>query len=187
MHRTSFLLAVLAGVLGLAAVGFAVAQDQATPPADDAALCATPLAEAQGTPATVVAAATTAATPGGVAPGTPVGLFPCATPIDATPTSETGGTAGATAAEAVRVEFVDLAFEPAELSVPAGADVPFTFVNGGALPHNFTIDEPAVSSGDLASGASSEAVVNLPAGAYEYYCSIPGHREAGMVGTLTAQ
>jgi uncharacterized cupredoxin-like copper-binding protein len=187
MHRTSFLLVVLAGVLGLAAVRFAVAQDDATPQADDTALCATPLAEAEGTPATVVAAATTAATPGGVAPGTPVGLFPCATPIDATSTSTTGDAAGATSAEAVQVEFVDLAFEPSELSIPADTDVPFTFVNGGALPHNFTIDEPAISSGDVNPDASAEAVVNVPAGDYEYYCSIPGHREAGMVGTLTAQ
>jgi uncharacterized cupredoxin-like copper-binding protein len=190
VHRTSFLLAVAAVALGLGLAGFAVAQDQGTPPAgDDGALCATPLAEAEGTPATVVAAPTTAAaTPGGVEPGTPVGLFPCPTPIDATPTSETGGAAAAEgAAEAIQVEFVDIAFEPAELGIPAGTDVPLRFVNDGALPHNFTIDEPAVFSGDLDPGTSSEVVVNVPAGEYEYYCSIPGHRQAGMVGTLTAQ
>ena len=31
------------------------------------------------------------------------------------------------------------------------------------------------------------AVINAPAGTYEYYCNVPGHKEAGMVGTLTSQ
>jgi nitrite reductase (NO-forming) len=87
----------------------------------------------------------------------------------------------------VEVQFVDIAFVPAELTIPSGTDVPLRFVNNGMAPHNFTIDDPAVFSGDLGPGASTTLVVNLPAGTYEYYCSIPGHRQAGMVGTLTVQ
>ena len=202
MHRPIVLLAVLALAIGLAVGGFAVAQDQGTPAAGgatpDAALCATPLAGADGTPAvavgtpaTVVAAPTTAATPGGAAPGTPVGLFPCPTPIDATPVDATpagqGAPAGAAPAAPVTVTFVDVAFEPSRLRIPADTDVVLRFVNNGVAPHNFKIDSPEVFSGDLTSGASAEVTVNLPAGTYDFYCAFPGHADAGMVGTLTAE
>jgi uncharacterized cupredoxin-like copper-binding protein len=36
-------------------------------------------------------------------------------------------------------------------------------------------------------GDTGSATINAPAGTYEYYCNVPGHREAGMVGTLTVQ
>ncbi|MDP9356051.1 MAG: cupredoxin domain-containing protein [Chloroflexota bacterium] len=189
MHRLVAVLAVFAVALGVAVGGYTVAQDLATPAMDATpsdALCATPVDEAAGTPATVATAPITAATPGGVQAGTPVGLFPCATPVDATPFSEApGGTPEAGAVVPVVVEMVDIAFVPVELAIPANTDVPFRFVNNGAAVHNFTIDNPAVFSGDLAAGATSDLVVNLPAGTYEYYCSIPGHAQAGMVGTLT--
>ncbi len=65
--------------------GFAVrAQDQpATSGTPSAELCATPVAQAEGSPEIVVPAPTTAADPGGSAPGTPIGLFPCPSPTTA--------------------------------------------------------------------------------------------------------
>ena len=36
-------------------------------------------------------------------------------------------------------------------------------------------------------GASAEITVDLPAGAYTYYCDVPGHRAAGMEGALITQ
>jgi uncharacterized cupredoxin-like copper-binding protein len=35
------------------------------------------------------------------------------------------------------------------------------------------------------SGGTKSFTVTLTAGKYIYYCSVPGHREAGMQGTLT--
>ena len=55
--------------------------------------------------------------------------------------------------------------------------------NDGAAPHNFSIDELGIDV-DLAPGETQETVINAPAGEYEYYCNVPGHKEAGMVGTL---
>ena len=84
-----FALLIFVALFALGAGGFAVAQDQATPTAGGTpmaeTLCATPLAEANGTPVKVVEAASPAASPGGMDAGTPVGMFPCATPIAATP------------------------------------------------------------------------------------------------------
>jgi plastocyanin len=84
----------------------------------------------------------------------------------------------------VEVVSHDIYFEPDELSIPAGTDVTVRLPNEGAAPHNFSIDELGIDI-DLAPGATEETVINAPAGEYEYYCNVPGHKEAGMVGTLT--
>ncbi len=185
MRRVPVVFSVRAVSVGLAVGGITLAQDQASPPAGvaatpDAALCATPIGEASGTPATV-------ATPGSGEPSTPVGLFPCATPINPEPTSETADASAGEASAPVQVEFVDIAFVPKALTIPADTEVTLQFVNNGAAVHNFSIEEPDVFSGDLAPGATSELVVNLPAGSYEFICTIPGHAAAGMVGTLTVE
>jgi uncharacterized cupredoxin-like copper-binding protein len=88
------------------------------------------------------------------------------------------------ASEAVAVESHDIFFEPAELSIPADTDVTVQLPNEGVTPHNFSIDELGIDV-DIAPGATEETVINAPAGTYEYYCNIPGHKQAGMVGTLT--
>jgi uncharacterized cupredoxin-like copper-binding protein len=36
-------------------------------------------------------------------------------------------------------------------------------------------------------GGSKTLTVTLKAGTYKFYCSVPGHRQAGMEGTLTVQ
>jgi plastocyanin len=80
----------------------------------------------------------------------------------------------------------ELRFDPAELTIPAGTDVPVAVANEGALEHTFTVDALGVDV-VLAAGASGEATLNGAAGTYEFYCKIPGHREGGMVGTLTVE
>ena len=50
--------------------------------------------------------------------------------------------------------------------------------------HNFSIDELDIDV-DIAPGATEEVVINAPAGTYEFYCNVPGHKAAGMLGTLT--
>jgi uncharacterized cupredoxin-like copper-binding protein len=112
------------------------------------------------------------------------------TPAGAAPTGGTPATgsqdqaAGQGAGEAVEVDARDIFFEPDELSIPADTDVTVHIPNEGVTLHNFSIDELGVDI-DIDPGATGEAVINAPAGEYEYYCNVPGHREAGMVGTLT--
>ena len=62
-----------------------------------------------------------------------------------------------------------------------------TLENTGASVHNFNIDELNIHSGDIQPGQSTTVTINAAAGSYQYYCSIPGHKEAGMVGTLTVK
>jgi len=87
----------------------------------------------------------------------------------------------------VTVVMVDIAFEPNEFTIAAGTDVVVALPNEGALEHNFNIDELGVAADTIPGGETTTVTINAPAGTYEYYCSIPGHREAGMVGTLTVE
>jgi uncharacterized cupredoxin-like copper-binding protein len=58
--------------------------------------------------------------------------------------------------------------------------------NEGVTLHNFSIDELGIDV-DIEAGAAQEVLINAPAGTYEYYCNVPGHKPAGMVGTLTVE
>ena len=112
-----------------------------------------------------------------------------ATPQASGATPAAGGeeqAAGAGAGETVTVESYDIYFEPSELSIPADTDVTVSLPNDGVTLHNFSIDELGISV-DIAPGATEETVINAPAGEYEYYCNVPGHKPAGMLGTLTVQ
>jgi len=94
--------------------------------------------------------------------------------------------AGEGTGEALVVESYDIYFEPDELSIPADTDVTVQLPNEGVSLHNFSIDELGISV-DIAPGATEETVINAPAGEYEFYCNVPGHKEAGMEGTLTVE
>ena len=131
---------------------------------------ASPAADEEGSPAAE------AATPG-AGKATPVAG--AATPVD--------DEQGSGDANAISLETVDLAFSETELAIPANTDETLTLTNAGAAVHDFKIDDPEVYSGPVAAGESAEVDLNLPPGTYTYYCTQPGHREAGMEGTLTVE
>ncbi|MCC6617124.1 MAG: nitrite reductase, copper-containing [Anaerolineae bacterium] len=73
------------------------------------------------------------------------------------------------------------------LSANVGDTVRITVINGDPVLHNLTIDEFAVSTGDLLQQEQT-ATIEFTAnrlGEFVYYCATPGHREVGMWGTLT--
>jgi len=82
------------------------------------------------------------------------------------------------------VTMVDIAFQPSELTIPANTDVTIVLTNKGASVHNFNIDDLNIHSGDIQPGQQGIVTINAAPGDYQYYCSIPGHKEAGMIGTL---
>ncbi len=101
-------------------------------------------------------------------------------------TAAPAGTPAAASASGPTIESYDIYFEPKELTIPAGTDVTVTLPNVGVTLHNFSVDALDISV-DLAPGETKTVTINAPAGTYEYYCNVPGHKEAGMVGTLTVQ
>lgn len=103
------------------------------------------------------------------------------------PDAGAGENAGDTATgDQFTIESHDIFFQPAEIEIPAGQDVKLLLPNLGAAPHNFSIDALDISV-DLAAGETKEVTINAPAGTYEFYCNVPGHKEAGMVGTLVVR
>lgn len=109
-------------------------------------------------------------------------------------TAEDATTAADTEAAPAEATVVDipvadegLAYAVTEVTAPAG-EITLSSVNEQAVPHNIAIDEPETTLGEVVTdGGVSEITVELEPGTYEYYCSVPGHREAGMVGTLTVE
>lgn len=113
--------------------------------------------------------------------GTP-GASPEASPSASPAASPAAGGEGD-----VTVVMVDIAFEPSEFTIAADTDVVVSLPNEGVLEHNFVIDELDIASDLVPGGESTTVTINAAAGTYEYYCSVPGHKEAGMVGTLTVE
>jgi uncharacterized cupredoxin-like copper-binding protein len=111
---------------------------------------------------------------------------PVVSPEEGEPASEAAEepVSAAPSAEPVTVVSQDIFFEPKELTIPADTDVTFILPNEGVTLHDFSIDELGIAVA-IAPGETQEVVINAPAGTYEYYCSVPGHKAAGMVGTLT--
>lgn len=80
-----------------------------------------------------------------------------------------------------------LAFEPSELSAPAGT-VTVELTSEEAVEHTFVVeeaDDTVVAT--AAPGETDTGTIDLEAGDYTFYCDVPGHREAGMEGTLTVE
>lgn len=95
------------------------------------------------------------------------------------------GTAAA-AAGGTTVVATEFAFDPADLTLPADTDTDLTLQNDGVVEHDITVDELDLQVYAPASETVTETV-NLAAGTYDFYCSIPGHRDSGMEGTLTVE
>lgn len=80
-----------------------------------------------------------------------------------------------------------LKYEPSSLSATAGT-VAIEFTNAATLEHNLTLATPSgsvVASTPTFSGGTRTLIASLRPGTYKFYCTVPGHRQSGMEGTLT--
>jgi plastocyanin len=81
-----------------------------------------------------------------------------------------------------------LAFDKKDLSAQAGK-VTIDFDNPSAIPHNVVIEEDGkeLAGFEPITEGKESVSADLKAGSYTFYCSVPGHREAGMEGSLTVE
>ncbi len=81
-----------------------------------------------------------------------------------------------------------LKYTKSTLSAKAGK-VTVAFSNSSPLAHNFTLQEgtngKVLGATPTFQGGTKTLTLNLKPGTYTYFCTVPGHRMAGMVGTLT--
>jgi plastocyanin len=101
------------------------------------------------------------------------------------PKSEASGP-GATIPLAADVS--DLAYDKASLSSKPGK-VTIDFTNPSALEHDVAIeaDGNEIAGSELIAESETSVSTELAAGTYTFFCTVPGHREAGMEGTLTVK
>jgi nitrite reductase (NO-forming) len=102
---------------------------------------------------------------------------PAAAPAAAAPVQAANG-----AVEIVASEFK---FAPAQLSLPGAGSLNVTLKNTGAVEHD-VVFEGVDGMVHAAAGQTAKGAFQFARdGVYTFFCSIPGHKEAGMVGNLT--
>lgn len=86
------------------------------------------------------------------------------------------------------IEGDEFSFSPQNITVTRGATVELTFKNIGRVPHNYIVDELGLATKTISAGRTDVVTFVAPntpsAISFSSYCSVPGHREAGMEGTI---
>lgn len=107
---------------------------------------------------------------------------------EAAPTTTTAPAGGAASTVDISTPSgTTLAYKQKDVSTKAG-NVAIDFDNVQVIEHDVAV---ADSSGKvlgqtaLVASGTADATVSLQSGTYTFYCTVPGHREAGMQGTLT--
>lgn len=97
-----------------------------------------------------------------------------------------GGGAGG-GGDAISLTGTEFEFDPSSFTAPADTAFTVELTNEGTVEHDFTVDGFEDDKVVAAPGDSASGEFTLGAGTYDFYCSVPGHREAGMEGTLTVE
>ena len=90
-------------------------------------------------------------------------------------------------APVVPVSLVDFTFRPRDIRVRTEQPLNLQVTNQGGIPHDLTIPALGVQ---VVVQPGQQVITGLQApvpGTYDFYCSVPGHREAGMVGRLIVE
>lgn len=99
-----------------------------------------------------------------------------------------GGGAAEQPAGSTKVTMSEFKFTPGAVDVKSGATL--FLVNDGSVAHDLVVTDSGgavkARSSLVQPGSSATLTLgDLPAGAYRLLCDVPGHKEAGMTGTLT--
>lgn len=106
-----------------------------------------------------------------------------------TKTDDSGSTAPASETLALAADPSGaLAYDKPSLSSKAGT-VEVDFTNDSSLPHDvvFEQDGNAIGKTSVITGSSESTEIDVQPGKYQFYCSVPGHREGGMEGVLVVK
>jgi plastocyanin len=105
-------------------------------------------------------------------------------------TEEAGGGGDASGAIAIEADPDGaLAFTEDSVTAKAGKAT-IDFNNPSPAAHDVRVEDESgedIGGTEVITSSKESAPIELKAGEYTFYCSVPGHREAGMEGTLTAE
>ena len=107
------------------------------------------------------------------------------------PEQAAGGAAGAegTVVVVATDEAGRFRFEPDRIEVRPGQQVTLRVVNRGPSPHDLSIERLQVDTGQFNPGEERTLTFAAPTqpGEYEFICTVPGHLQLGMKGTLVVR
>ena len=83
----------------------------------------------------------------------------------------------------IDVKAFDLGFTPNQLTVDTAGRYAVTLTNTGQVPHDITF--PTGETAQAPAGGSATVEVDVPEGGIMFLCSIPGHAQAGMQGSIS--
>ena len=109
-------------------------------------------------------------------------------PIGKSEGSKEAGGGGASTTLQLEASPTALEFDTTSLEAKAGK-VTIDFTNPSALEHNVVIEQNGKELAGfepITQGEESETA-DLKPGTYTFFCAVPGHREAGMEGTLVVK
>ena len=88
-------------------------------------------------------------------------------------------------AKAVTIDESEFKLAPNQAAAGAGA-VTVTGKNVGTIVHTLEVEGNGVEkkTGNIQPGSSADLKLNLKPGTYQMYCTIPGHKQAGMLGKI---
>ena len=78
-------------------------------------------------------------------------------------------------------------FNPGVIRLTAGEEMTLNLSNADMVPHSFDVDDLNLHIEMPVNAPISVTFTATEPGEYQIYCSIPGHTESGMVGTLTIE
>lgn len=91
-----------------------------------------------------------------------------------------GGSVATGEPQTLEITLGDLFVEPSSVSVPVGTGLTLVVTNDGAMPHDLVLAD-GTGTPLLDPGETYEAAMGVMAETTEAWCTVPGHREAGMV------
>ena len=88
----------------------------------------------------------------------------------------------------VEVVAKEFAFEPSKIEVTPGSRVKIKLVNKGALSHNLHIAGKGIKTDTIQAGNTGIVTVTAPEnGKLNFFCNVPGHKQAGMTGAIVTR
>ncbi len=110
------------------------------------------------------------------------------TPTTSTAATESSGAASSALSLEANPEGA-LSYNTKALNAKAGK-VTIDFKNMSEVGHNVTVESSSgstVGATPTISGSSKTLSLDLKPGTYKFFCSVPGHRQGGMEGTITVK
>lgn len=91
--------------------------------------------------------------------------------------------AGSAIIDNLNINMLDMSYSPSKLNVTQAGHYKLNVSNTSAVPHDIVFTNGVQLN--VAPGQQVSTIVEIPASGLNFFCSLPGHKEAGMTGAIT--